>query len=892
MRTLLSPHCTKSSCHHYKTCLKSQCEVTSDGKQADVLFVSDYPDDGSDSPSRTPFMGRGGMLFRRLLSKVSFNRSYAVTSLCRFKANRAPTPAEIGNCLEFLHDDIRIVKPKVIVCLGSTALKVVMGKDDIKITKVRGRKFSQTIAGHSCILTATYHPTHVARNPGLLSVLRRDLATINTNDSSEFPIGSCELLKSVAEIRDYVEFLMHSLTKEHFVAFDYETIGLMRHHGNKPLTVQFSHDGKRGFVVPLCHRETPLGPDELAKVYKILRGLYRKPVSFYGFVGHNIKFEQMISIQCFGTPVVNKPFFCTQAGAFLLDENKLSLNKEFRDEGGIYSLDVVARELGFDGYKDSLKQDRAHLNDYSLKNVAEYGAMDAWVNWHVFQKQRLLARAERYEKQWMQMVEHWFSGAWRLMAQIEYNGFQIDMDQLRYLKSRESPIWGRIAQIKEEFNTLKTVKKANEIQFVKSSGGKAALFKKPWLFDIDKPQSKHTLFFDVLKLEPLSTGKSGEASIDKKFKEYHADVPEVAMLAELERTKKLFDSYVKPMNWRLDPRNLQEDSVDERIRGNYGLTNTLTGRANCYDPNMQNIPRAADATKKSVKDLFCAPPGKALVQVDHKTSEVKWLALISGDEGLIKNFKIARKYVDEFRENPTNSELLERTKAYDFHRLTASIMYGVAVEKVAKEQRQAAKMITFGLIYGKTSSTLALDLGITDDDAQALIEKFFMAYPKAKKWLGAIEEQAARQGYVSNPLGRRRRLYDAYLTGDNKLIHHANNQARNSPIQGVSSDVAIIGGVLFQDYLTENKIKDWPIVAFVHDSVVWEAPFDDVAESISIAERLMTEGARKYVERNFGYKMVLPIDLEFEIGRKLGSLTSWNYSPQHMNDIIANIRTT
>lgn len=892
MRTLLPPRCKKTSCHRFDTCLKSVCEVTGsdDGSSVDVLFVSDLPDDFKVAKSTTPFTGASGQLFRRVMAAANFGRSYAITSLCRFKSNAPPTPAEIGNCLEFLHRDIQTLKPKIVVALGATALKILYGKDDVKISKVRGRKFQHKIDGHACALTATYHPSHVARSPGLISVLRRDLAALTTKEDISIPIGSCELFTTVSEVKDYIDFITNDLTGEDFVAFDYETIGLMRHHGNKPLTVQFSHNGKRGYVIPLCHRETPFGPDELTKVFKYLKKLYRRPVSFCGFVGHNIKFEQMISIQCFGTPVMNKPFFCTQAGAFLLDENKLSLNKEFRDEDGIYSLEVVAREQGFDGYKNSLKQNRAHLNDYSLKSVAEYGAMDAWVNWHVFQNQRRIARAEKYEKKWMALLEHWFSGAWRLMANIEYNGFQVDMDQLRFLKSRESPIYGRISQIKADFNVLDTVKEANEIQFVKSSGGRAALFKKPWLFDIDKPQSKQILFFDVLELEPLGRGKADVPSIDKKFKEhYAADVKEVGMLQELERTKKLFDSYVKPMNWRLDPRNAQEDSVDERIRGNYGLTNTLTGRANCYDPNMQNIPRAADATKKSVKDLFCAPPGKALVQVDHKTSEVKWLALISGDKGLIKNFQIARKYVDEFRANPTNKELLDLTKAYDFHRLTASIMYGTPVKKVAKDQRQAAKTITFGLIYGKTAAGLAADLNISEKEAKALIDKFFAAYPSAKKWLFEIEEQAERRGFVSNPIGRRRRLADAFLTDDYMLIHHAKNQSRNSPIQSISSDVAIVGGVLFQDYITENKITDWKIVAFVHDSVVWEVPIAEIAASIEIAERLMTEGARKFVERNFGCEMLLPIDLEFEIGRKLGSLISWNFSPQHLAEIIANL---
>jgi len=362
------------------------------------------------------------------------------------------------------------------------------------------------------------------------------------------------------------------------------------------------------------------------------------------------------------------------------------------------------------------------------------------------------------------------------------------------------------------------------------------------------------------------------------------------LLSELEKVKKRYQTYVVRTHYRLDPRNEHEDSVDERIRGNYNITRTVTGRGSCDSPNLQQIPRADTLEKKAIKDIFTCDEGTALIQVDHKTSEVKWLAMMSGDPGLLRNFKTARKHVDAFRKDPDREDLLQAMQAYDFHKLTASLMFNTPVEKIVKKQRQAAKAITFGLIYGKTAASLSVDLKVSKQEAEELVALFFKHYPLAKQWLLDMERKAERNGYVENPIGRRRRLADAFLSGDDYTIQHAKNQSRNSPIQAISSDCAILGGALFQDYITENRIKTWKTVAFVHDSIVWQAPYDDIAESIGVAEELMTTCTSQYVEKHFGYKMVLPLDLEFEIGHRLGTLQTWNFSPRHLTEIIDSLR--
>lgn len=280
---------------------------------------------------------------------------------------------------------------------------------------------------------------------------------------------------------------------------------------------------------------------------------------------------------------------------------------------------------------------------------------------------------------------------------------------------------------------------------------------------------------------------------------------------------------------------------------------------------------------------------RALVQLDFMASEVRWWAILSGDKNLAKAFNDGKAYREAYALDPTNTEKKRLAAiAGDIHKMTASLMFGVPIDKVTKEMRSATKSIVFGWMFGRSTKSIAMQIGKSVEETQELCDQFSAKFPVASRWLTWAEEFAAKNLWIESLIKRRRRL-DAFMSGDDWLIAEAKRLARNSPIQSISSDGAMLGTALFCDYIEDHGLN-WKVCNAVHDSSVTEVPIDEIPEMIKVAKRIYETDVMDYMTNIWDVDFPCPIEVEFEISQAprhgWGDLVKWDFTQPMLDKIL------
>ena len=264
---------------------------------------------------------------------------------------------------------------------------------------------------------------------------------------------------------------------------------------------------------------------------------------------------------------------------------------------------------------------------------------------------------------------------------------------------------------------------------------------------------------------------------------------------------KLKSTYTDKLPREINPRT-------GRIHTSYHQAVAATGRLSSSDPNLQNIPIRTPEGRR-IRQAFVAPPGHKLIAADYSQIELRIMAHLSGDEGLLRAFH-------------------ERA---DIHRATAAEVFNVELDAVTAEQRRSAKAINFGLIYGMSACGLARQLGIQRGEAQAYVDLYFDRYPGVKRYMEETRQRAREQGYVSTVFGRR--LYLPEINSRNaQRRQYAERSAINAPMQGTAAD--IIKRAMLE--------VDRKLIMQVHDELVLEVA-EAAAGSAASAVAAIMEGA-------------------------------------------------
>jgi DNA polymerase I len=315
-------------------------------------------------------------------------------------------------------------------------------------------------------------------------------------------------------------------------------------------------------------------------------------------------------------------------------------------------------------------------------------------------------------------------------------------------------------------------------------------------FNLDSPKQLQAVLFDELGLQAKLKTPTGQPSTNEEALEAIADTHELPrLILDYRGLAKLRSTYTDKLSGIVNPRT-------GRVHTSYHQGSVATGRISSSDPNLQNIPVRTEEGRR-IRQAFIAPPGWQVLAADYSQIELRIMAHLSGDEGLLKAFH----------------------EGGDVHRATAAEVFGLKPEEVSANQRRAAKAINFGLMYGMSAFGLARQLGVDRGEAGDYMARYFSRYPGVHAFMEATREQAHRDGYVETIFGRR--LYLENLTSRNQgLRQSAERAAVNAPMQGSAADIIKRAMIAVAAWLKDRD--DAHMLMQVHDELVFEVRADAV----------------------------------------------------------------
>ncbi len=317
-------------------------------------------------------------------------------------------------------------------------------------------------------------------------------------------------------------------------------------------------------------------------------------------------------------------------------------------------------------------------------------------------------------------------------------------------------------------------------------------------FNLNSPKQIQEILFGKLQLPVKKKTPGGTPSTDEEvLQELALDYPLPKILLEHRSMAKLKSTYTDKL-----PKMVNR--ITGRVHTSYSQAVAVTGRLVSSDPNLQNIP-VRTAEGRRIREAFIASPGSRIVSADYSQIELRIMAHLSGDEGLLKAF--------------ANGE--------DIHRATAAEVFSVSLDGVSSEQRRYAKVINFGLIYGMSAFGLASQLNIERSAAQQYIDRYFARYPGVKNYMDTTRQQAREQGYVETVFGRR--LWLPEINGANGMRRQAAERAAiNAPMQGTAADLIKLAMIAVQSWLEKEK-SGAKLIMQVHDELVLEVPVHELS---------------------------------------------------------------
>lgn len=603
-------------------------------------------------------------------------------------------------------------------------------------------------------------------------------SALATPDIAEAPIDTA----SAAKLPEYETLLteqhfdawLQRLNEAELFAFDTETTSL-DYSKARIVGISFAVTPGSAAYVPLDH-DYPDAPDQLdrAKTLEKLRPLLENPLK--PKLGQNLKYDMHV-LANHGITLAGIAHD-TMLESYVLNStatrhNMDDLAKEYLNRQTIHYEDVAgkgAKHIGF--------------QKVTIEEATPYAAEDADVT---LQLHRVLHEKLAQHPKLLELYTDVEVPLLGVLARIENNGVLIDTEMLA---QQSLELSSQIISLEQHAHDL---------------AGQT--------FNLGSPKQIQDILYDRQKLPVLKKTPKGQPSTDESVLQELADrgYPLPKLILEHRSLCKLKSTYIDKL-----PQQVDEHSG--RIHTSYHQAVAATGRLSSSDPNLQNIPIRSKEGRK-IRQAFIAPEGRKIVAADYSQIELRIMAHLSADEGLLKAF----------------------SDGEDIHRATAAEVFGVTPEHVTNDLRRSAKAINFGLIYGMSSFGLAQQLGLSRNQAQSYIDLYFARYPGVKNYMDSIKEQAREQGYIETLFGRR--LYLPEINSRNaQRRQYAERTAINAPMQGTAADI-IKRAMIAADQWLYSENPDAKMIMQVHDELVFEIAQDQVDDCAATIRAIMCSAA-------------------------------------------------
>ena len=552
-------------------------------------------------------------------------------------------------------------------------------------------------------------------------------------------------------------------------AFDTETTSL-NYMAAEIVGVSFALEAGAAAYLPLAH-DYPGAPDQLdrAQALDLLRPILEDPS--IGKVGQHLKYDaNVLANHNINLRGIRED---TMLESYVLDS-----------AGSRHDLDTLAlSHLGQStiSFEDVAGKGVKQLtfNQVPIEQAAPYAAEDAEVTWRLHEVlSDRLHQVESLSRLYRQLEIPLVP----VLSRIERNGALVCRDTLA----------SHSQQLGQRMLTLEA--KAHEL-----AGGP---------FNLGSPKQLGEILFNQLELPVLKkTPKGAPSTAEEVLAELALDYPLPAVLMEYRSLSKLKSTYTDKLPEMIDART-------GRVHTSYHQAVTATGRLSSSDPNLQNIPIRTEEGRR-IRQAFIASPGCKIVAADYSQIELRIMAHLSQDAGLLGAF----------------------AEGLDVHSATAAEVFAVGIDEVSGDQRRKAKAINFGLIYGMSAFGLGKQLGLGRNEAQAYIDLYFDRYPGVADYMARTRSLAHETGYVETLLGRR--LYLPEINARNRQRQQAAERtAINAPMQGTAADIIKLAMLAVDSWLSDSQIAARMIMQ-VHDELVFEVDANAVDEVRARVSELM-----------------------------------------------------
>ncbi|MCS5582499.1 MAG: DNA polymerase I, partial [Pseudomonadales bacterium] len=567
-----------------------------------------------------------------------------------------------------------------------------------------------------------------------------------------------------------LDIWLEKLARADVFAFDTETTSI-DYMEAKLVGLSFCCEAGKAAYVPMAHNYEG-APVQLAMelVLSKIRPLLENPEKT--IIGQNLKYD--ISVMARHGVSIKAKVIDTMLESYVLNSGASRHNMD----------DLALNYLGLSTvhFEDIAGKGAKQLtfNQIELDKAGHYAAEDADITFRLHQVlwPRLQAEgrlASVYQDIEIPLVP--------ILSDVERGGVLLDEEQLK-LQSGE--LEKRLHELEQEAYGL-----AGEE------------------FNLGSPKQLQQIFFEKLGLPVIKKTPKGQPSTaEPVLQELALDYPLPRVIMEYRGLSKLKSTYTDQL-----PKQITQSTG--RIHTSYHQAVTATGRLSSSDPNLQNIPIRTQEGRR-VRRAFIAPDGYKIMAADYSQIELRIMAHLSQDKGLIHAFK----------------------NGLDIHKATAAEVFGGAVSDVSDDHRRSAKAINFGLIYGMSAFGLSRQLNISRGAAQDYIDLYFNRYPGVKDYMDRTRALAAEQGYVETIFGRR--LYLPEIRASNfQRRQAAERTAINAPMQGTAADIIKKAMITVHGWLASSNL-DTRMTMQVHDELVLEVPEGNVQEVASGVEKLMS----------------------------------------------------
>ncbi|MDE0989634.1 MAG: DNA polymerase I [Pseudomonadales bacterium] len=593
-------------------------------------------------------------------------------------------------------------------------------------------------------------------------------ASADTNESPLTPTLVTEYETVFDETR--LDIWLEKLASADAFAFDTETTSI-DYMEAKLVGLSFCCEAGKAAYVPMAHNYEG-APVQLAMelVLSKIRPLLENPEKT--IIGQNLKYD--ISVMARHGVSIKAKVIDTMLESYVLNSVASRHNMDDLALNYLGLSTVHFEDIAGKGVK------QLTFNQIELDKAGHYAAEDADITFRLHQVlwPRLQAEgrlASVYQDIEIPLVP--------ILSDVERGGVLLDEEQLK-LQSRE--LEKRLHELEQEAYGL-----AGEE------------------FNLGSPKQLQQIFFEKLGLPVIKKTPKGQPSTaEPVLQELALDYPLPRVIMEYRGLSKLKSTYTDQL-----PKQIAQSTG--RIHTSYHQAVTATGRLSSSDPNLQNIPIRTQEGRR-VRRAFIAPDGYKIMAADYSQIELRIMAHLSQDKGLIHAFK----------------------NGLDIHKATAAEVFGGAVSDVSDDHRRSAKAINFGLIYGMSAFGLSRQLNISRGAAQDYIDLYFNRYPGVKDYMDRTRALAADQGYVETIFGRR--LYLPEIRASNfQRRQAAERTAINAPMQGTAADIIKKAMITVHGWLASSNL-DTRMTMQVHDELVLEVPEGNVQEVATGVEKLMS----------------------------------------------------